>query len=113
MKRIYVAGPLGPNDDERRARLDAALAAGASLVQAGLAPFVPHLWPAAMHADGLAPYEAWMAYDFAWLDACDAVLRIPGHSPGADREVARALAAGLPVFASVGEVVTWAAREDS
>ena len=108
MKRIYVAGPLGPNDDERRARLDAALAAGASLVQAGLAPFVPHLWPAAMHADGLAPYEAWMAYDFAWLDACDAVLRIPGHSPGADREVARARAAGLPVFSSIGEVVVWA-----
>ncbi len=101
MKRIYIAGPIGANDDGRRARVESAVNAGAELLRLGFAPFVPHLWAAACNADPLLNYEQWMAYDFAFLDACDAVLRIPGHSPGADREVARAIERGIPVFHDV------------
>jgi hypothetical protein len=35
--------------------------------------------------------------------ACDAVLRIPGESRGADLDVARARRLGLPVYADVNE----------
>jgi hypothetical protein len=38
------------------------------------------------------------------LERCDAVLRIPGESHGADHDVARALALGLPVYAHVDEI---------
>jgi hypothetical protein len=56
-------------------------------------------------ADELMDYEAWMAYDFEWLSTCAAVLRLPGDSPGADREVDAALNAGKPVFYSTAGII--------
>ena len=53
------------------------------------------------------PYEAWTALDFAWLEVCDALLRLPGHSPGADAEEAWCQAHGLPVFDSLDPLVAW------
>ena len=38
------------------------------------------------------------------LECCDAVLRIPGESRGADMDVARARELGLPVVSSVDEL---------
>ena len=38
------------------------------------------------------------------LERCDAVLRLPGASRGADMDVARARALGLPVYANVDEL---------
>ena len=38
------------------------------------------------------------------LERCDAVLRLPGASRGADMDVARARALGLPVYGSVDEL---------
>jgi hypothetical protein len=38
------------------------------------------------------------------LQRCDAVLRLPGESRGADRDVAIAEARGIPVFTSLAEV---------
>lgn len=102
MIRCYVAGPIGANDDARAGKITAALDAGVELLRLGFAPFVPHLWAAAnLNADGVASYEQWMDYDFAWLQQCQMVLRIPGDSPGADREVAEAQRLGLPVVYSV------------
>lgn len=105
MIRVYVAGPIGALDAGRPARLAAAIAAGRDLLLAGFAPFVPHLWAAACEADAWASYEHWMAYDMAYLEACHAVLRIPGESPGADREVAFARVIGVPVFYAMGDLL--------
>jgi hypothetical protein len=38
------------------------------------------------------------------IELCDAVLRIPGASKGADLDVARARARGLPVYTKVEEI---------
>ena len=38
------------------------------------------------------------------LEHCDAVLRLPGESRGADQDVAIARAKGLPVYTSVDEI---------
>lgn len=38
------------------------------------------------------------------ISRCDAVLRLPGESKGADGDVARALALGLPVVTEVGQL---------
>jgi hypothetical protein len=38
------------------------------------------------------------------LGCCDAVLRIPGGSRGADLDVARALELGLPVYRAINEL---------
>lgn len=113
--RVYVAHPIGADDDGRPARIQAGIDAGTDLLRAGLYPFVPGLWAAAMRddkltADMLCDYESWMQYDFAWIGVCDALLRVAGTSPGADREVKFAIERGIPVFYSVAEVVAHANR---
>jgi hypothetical protein len=99
MLKVYVAGPLSGNV---AANVRAALLAAGRVLDLGCAPFVPHatwLW------DLVAPrpYEDWIAYDLVWVAACDCLLRLPGHSPGGDREVAFALAHGIPVFRGLAE----------
>ena len=104
--RVYVAGPYTRGDVA--ANVAAAVKAGQELLSAGHIPFVPHLthfWHLLHHN----PYEAWLAYDLEWLKLCDVVVRLPGESAGADKEVAWAEAKGLPVFPSVASFLTWEA----
>jgi hypothetical protein len=48
-----------------------------------------------------------MELDLIWLPACDAVLRLPGESNGADIEVKEAQRLGLPVFNSLFDLTTY------
>lgn len=101
---VYVAGPYTGDEEANVAR---ALAAATDLLTAGLYPYVPHLshyWEA-QHAQD---YETWMGLDFGWVRRCDALLRLPGASKGADREVDLAVSLRLPVFYSVEAVLAWA-----
>ena len=92
---IYVAGAYtAPTPAQVEANVAAAIDAGARLIAAGLCPFIPHL----SHYVRLFPYETWMALDFAWIERCDALLRLPGASRGADREADHARALGLTIF---------------
>jgi hypothetical protein len=54
-----------------------------------------------MHAH---EYEFWLMQDLEWLAQCNAILRLPGDSPGADREVKRAEELELIVFRSIREI---------
>jgi hypothetical protein len=95
IKTIYVAGPYSKGDIEKNVR--EAFRYGHEMFDLGLMPFVPHSCHA-MHQFRNRGYEEWMAWDFVWLEKCDALFRIPGESPGADREVARATELRIPVF---------------
>lgn len=98
-RRIYVAAPLGANDAGRPARIARAAEAGRRLQLAGYDAFVPHHTALLYHdADAMHGYDQWLAWCLRWLSACDALLRIPGHSPGADLEVERMRELGRPVF---------------
>ena len=108
MKCIYVAGPYsGPTAEHVEANVGAALDAGDRLEDAGIRAFVPHL-SHFRHLRRARGYEEWMEIDFAWVRRCDALLRMPGASSGADREVSLALALSLPVFFSEAEAIRWA-----
>ncbi len=101
---VYVAGPY---TSDPVSHTSAALDAGNLLLDLGYAPFVPllsHFWER-LHTP--RHYEDWMRIDLAWVTRADAVLRLPGMSPGADREVAAALAAGVPVFFSTEELESY------
>lgn len=50
--------------------------------------------------------ELMMPISLALAERCDAVLRIGGTSSGADREVEKFQAKGLPVFRSIDEIPT-------
>lgn len=99
---VYVAGPIsgfepgGSQFDNVREAVEL----GERLRLLGFAVIVPHL-SALWHMIAPVPYEAWLAMDFAILERCDAVFRMPGASSGADREVAHAVAHGVPVFSSL------------
>lgn len=101
MRRIYIAGPYSsaPEVNVRKA-----LEAATALLDAGLSPYVPHLthyWHAAFPRD----YSRWMALDLEWLSISHGLLRLPGESPGADREEQEARYLGIPVFGSVEAVL--------
>jgi hypothetical protein len=57
-------------------------------------------------ADVLAPLAADVMYPTArrLLEHCDAVLRLPGESVGADQDVALARERGLPVYERVEDI---------
>lgn len=95
---IYVAGPYSHGDTALNVR--AAILAGLQICQAGHLSFVPHFFHFA-HLVVPMGYEAWMTIDLGMLRRCDAILRLPGYSPGADREVELARTIGMPVFSTV------------
>jgi len=104
--RVYIAGPLESGPDPA-ANVRRALDAATALLDAGLVPYVPHLtwfW----NESHPRPRETWLALDREWLSTCDAVLRLPGESPGSELEELWARELGLPVFPSLGELLTWA-----
>jgi hypothetical protein len=109
-KFVYVAGPLTKGDQLLNVRN--AVLVGERLRAAGMHPFVPHL-SALWHMITPVEYEGWMTLDFAWIEHCDALLRIPGESSGADREVVHAFARGIPVFLDEGELIAWAQGIDA
>jgi hypothetical protein len=93
--RVYVAGPYTKGDVALNVR--AAIEAGDRLLKAGHAPYIPHLthfW----HLVCPGPYEQWTLFDLAYLGVCDAVVRIPGESRGADAEVMYAVGRHIPIF---------------
>lgn len=94
---IYIAGPITHGD--RPKNIHDAVMAASKIRKANPAhvPFIPHLYELWSLIDPQT-YEFWMALDLAWLGHCTALVRLPGESPGADREVAFARAAGMPVF---------------
>lgn len=99
-KFVYVAGPYTKGDVVMNVR--AAIEAGDKLRRFDYAPFIPHLthfW----HL--VTPHEIdfWYAYDMQWLEKCDCVVRLPGASSGADKEVARARGLDIPVHEVEGE----------
>jgi hypothetical protein len=53
-------------------------------------------------------HAQWLAMDIEIINRCDAVLRLPGESTGADAEVAFAESMGIPVFHDIEEVIRWA-----
>ena len=100
--RVYVAGPYTHGDVAVNVRN--AYAAASRLADLGFAPFVPHathFW----HMLFPRPYEFWLELDNQFLPFCQAVLRLPGHSQGADKEVHLAQTLGIPVFTDIDDLV--------
>lgn len=105
---VYVAGPYSKPDPVENTRR--AVAIGSYLLDTGLVvPYVPHLsmfW----HYLTPRPYSDWLALDLDMIAHCQALLRLPGDSPGADAEVDLAMKLNLPIFHEVTDLVGWVGR---
>lgn len=100
--RIYIAGPYTKGDVAQNVRT--AIEAGDRILKAGHVPFIPHLthfW----HLLCPGSYEQWITLDLEWLAQCEALIRLPGESAGADIEVDRAWELEMPVFYGIEEAL--------
>lgn len=96
---LYVAGPYSA--DPVICTRVALVTATAIYERTEFVPFVPHLshfW----HLVTPMAYDSWLDIDLTILERCHAITRLPGESPGADREVARAAQIGLPLLDFAG-----------
>lgn len=113
MKYIYIAGPyMGTASHDHTGYIDIernviqAKAAMIQLVQHGIGVFCPHT-----HSHGFelltpdVPPAYWYEVDLHFLRACDAVLRLPGESKGADAEVELAHSLGKPVYYNIDDAI--------
>lgn len=99
--KVYIAGPITLGD--QAVNVANAIKAADKLLERGHVPFVPHLswfW----HFQSPKENFEWYAYDTTWLQMCDCVLRLPGESNGADREVELADFLNIPVFIDIDEI---------
>jgi len=94
--KVYVAGPISTGD--RFENVHRALRMGRTMVQDGLAPYVPHLDAYLLAKPTDISWNAYLEWDMEWVAVCDAVYRLAGESRGADVEVRHAKALGIPVF---------------
>lgn len=108
--RIYVAGPITLGDVA--GNLHTGIEVSLFLLETGYSVYSPFALTAfAIEKHGAPPavgspgYENWLHNDLAWIEQCHALLRLPGQSAGADREVAHALAHGLFVFYAVADLL--------
>lgn len=99
---VYVAGPYSnPDPVENTHR---AVLAGERLYAEGFFPVVPHI---TMVQHLIVPHEPahWYERDLHALSRCDALLRLPGFSTGADDEVQFAQRHGIPVYFSIEQLI--------
>lgn len=105
--RVYIAGPLShPDCTGYISHVHTFIAVAVRLRRAGFAPYNPSLDLLEGIAAGDLGYDDYFDTNIVWLDAAD-VLYLIGRSPGADREVERAHALGIPVVHSVEELLRW------
>ncbi len=98
-KKVYIAGPYTRGDV--CVNVAAAMDAWHVLYGMGFTPFCPHVTHFLhLHRPNI-DVEGWYAYDLEWLEGCDALLRLPGDSTGADKEVARAAELGINVYYTI------------
>jgi len=101
-KWVYIAAPYTIPDPVENTHK--AIEMANKLILEGIFPIVPHLtllW----HA--VTPFSSkfWYDYTLELMKRCDAVLRIPGESAGADLEIKTAQKLGMPVYYSVEELL--------
>ena len=98
--KCYVAGAYS---SDPLPNVEAAINAADKLLRLGYVPFVPHLthfWDE-QHAHD---YAVWLEWCLEWVKVCDAVLRLPGESHGADVECELAYGIDIPVFHSIEDL---------
>ena len=132
MRLVYIAGAISRGNQWHNGALadDAML----TLLKAGVAVINPMLsmWSGASRrvVDAFDPdptelipthpsakahggfceltHADWLAMDFEIVRRCDAVLRLPGESTGADMETTHAESLGIHVFHDIDELIRWA-----
>lgn len=108
---VYIAGPISKGDMAHN--IGQANDAQIALMKAGFAPINPMLSVFVGYPHDREPntmprgttHADWMGMDLPLVEVCDALLRLPGESKGADNEVAHARLHNIPVFHDLDSLV--------
>lgn len=92
----YTIGNAGENVNVQLKVFD-------ELLDLGYCPYAP-LLSHFQHIYHPRSYDEWMSVDIEIVKRCDIVLRLPGISKGADREVKLAQELNIPVVYSIDEL---------
>lgn len=95
-KKIYIASPYTKGDVAQNIKKQ--MDATEELYKLGFAVYSPIVSTHFQHMVYPRDYNFWMSVDYEWVEACDALLRLPGDSDGADMEMEHAERKGIPVF---------------
>jgi len=102
--KVYIASPYTVGDTAVNVKRQLDLAG--LFLDIGLIPFAP-LVTHFIHMANPKPYMTWMNYDFEWVKACDAFLRVPGKSTGGDMEMEVARKKDIPIFRELETLLDW------
>lgn len=98
---IYISAPYSIGDTD--ANIDRACLAGDEILKKGHTPFIPHTMQR-WHKVSPKSYAEWLKIGMAYMGTCDAVLRLPGESKGADLEVEQAKEWRMLIYYDVKEI---------
>lgn len=101
---VYIASPYSIGNKYENMMVQVNMAN--ILLDVGFNPFVP-LLTHVLNEEKERGYEDWMSYDSFWLNKCHCLLRLPGTSKGADREVDEAKSDGIPVFYVLEDLINF------
>jgi hypothetical protein len=106
MIKVYIAAPYTLPIGEQFDNVVKTMEVYDILADHGFNPFNPLL---SHFQQGFKPrhYDWWIKVDLEWLDYCDCLLRLPGESRGADKELNRMVMAGKPVFYNINDLVKY------
>jgi len=99
---VFVSGPYTQGNVKENIKKSIVVAD--KLIEAGFLPLVPHLWYY-IEKHNKRDYDTWFNLASALLDRADCLLRMPGESPRADREVEKAVELGMPIFNSIEDLL--------
>ena len=98
---IYLAGRFSRGDVGEN--INNVIKIADKLVKMGYIPVIPHLlffWDLISPK----PHQFWLDYDLHFIEVCDAILRLPGESLGADSEVRYGERLGKKIYYSIEEL---------
>lgn len=106
-KFVYIASKYtADTEEERLVNVITQIEAGEKISIIGAIPRIPllsHYWNEVYHHD----WEFWISICKEEVLRCDALIRLPGKSSGADIEVDTALSNNIPVFHSFDQLIRW------
>jgi|WetSurMetagenome_2_1015567.scaffolds.fasta_scaffold604829_2 hypothetical protein len=104
VKFVYVAAPY--NSNPIHCTWQAMIYAN-QLVDLGLVPIVPHISTVLWNLHTPRPEAFWYQYVMELMRLCDAVVRFPGNSKGAEAEIVEAESRGIPVFYGLRDLIKY------
>ena len=98
---VFISGPYGTGNKEDN--LNNVVEASNKLIDMGFVPVIPHFYHY-IEIKHEKPYDVWMECALNLLERSDIYLRLPGESPGADKEEAFADTLDMAKYYSIDEL---------